>query len=95
MRVHDAAPSILASRDSLADPLNGGWLTGTYSGHQFWFGNTGGGTLGILCTEDATGDTMALSNWHVWGEGFENGRLIRPSGCCRANAWRFACSPGN
>lgn len=75
-----SADGILSSRDDLADPLNGGWLTATYSGHTFWWGSTGGGTIGILGRDNATGDTMGLSNWHVWADEFEIGDdILQPS----------------
>jgi hypothetical protein len=82
VQVRNSRPSetILSSRDELADPLQGGWLTATYNGHAFWFASGGGGSLGVLCTDNATGDTMALSNWHVWADGFEEGdNILQPS----------------
>lgn len=79
-QVHTPANGLLPTRDDIADPLNGGWLTATYSGHTFWWGDTGGGTIGALCRDNATGDTMGLSNWHVWGDGFETGdNILQPS----------------
>ena len=76
----DRVDGILSSRDNLADPLNGGWMTGTYSGHTFWWGGSGGGTIGALCRDNATGDTMGLSNWHVWADGFEAGdNILQPA----------------
>lgn len=57
------------------DPLVGGTSTTVLSSwHSF---PTGYGTLGGICFDAATGDAMAISNAHVWGE--ETGRdVIQP-----------------
>lgn len=75
--------SAVGSRgDIIADPLNGGWTTGNADGHIVWFNSWG--TLGILCTDNETGDLMALSNWHVWADGGEEGNTIIQPGIPRA-----------
>lgn len=70
----DAAPT--GSRGGRReDPLVGGTSTTVLSDwHSF---PTGYGTLGGICFDQASGDAMALSNAHVWGE--DTGRdVIQP-----------------
>lgn len=73
------APQWAGSRnDKMADPLLGGVASANSEKiHRTFFWSYGGtGTLGVLC-RDASGEAMALSNWHVWAnEGAENGDLI-------------------
>lgn len=60
--------------DNQYDPLVGGPATSNADGHTVWF--NGSGTLGML-VRDATDSTpMALSNWHVWASGGEEGDTI-------------------
>jgi hypothetical protein len=68
--------------DVIADPLNGGWSTSNADNHIIWF--NGWGTIGLLCTDNDTGDLMALSNWHVWADGGEEGDTIIQPGSPRA-----------
>lgn len=71
-------PSAAGGRDDEQyDPLVGGPATSNAEGHIFWF--NGSGTLGVL-VRDATNSTpMALSNWHVWAEGGDEGdNIIQP-----------------
>ena len=49
------------------DPLVGG-TSSTVLSSSFHSFPTGYGTLGGICFDDSTGDAMALSNAHVWGE---------------------------
>lgn len=59
------------------DPLRGGVATSNSEQHVAWF--NGSGTLGVLARDDATGDAVALSNWHVWGDGGSAGdQIIQP-----------------
>ncbi len=59
------------------DPLRGGIATSNSEGHIVWF--NGWGTLGILARDNDTGQAVALSNWHVWGDGGEEGdQIIQP-----------------
>jgi hypothetical protein len=75
--------SAVGSRgDVIADPLNGGWTTSNADNHIIWF--NGWGTIGLLCTDNDTGDLMALSNWHVWADGGEEGDTIIQPGIPRA-----------
>ncbi len=56
------------------DPLLGGVATGNAEGHILWW--NGWGTLGILATKNTDGTAVALSNWHVWGDGGSEGDAI-------------------
>jgi hypothetical protein len=59
------------------DPLRGGVASSNAEGHIAWF--NGWGTLGILARDNADGAPVALSNWHVWGDGGDEGdRIIQP-----------------
>jgi hypothetical protein len=59
------------------DPLRGGAASSNSENHIVWF--NGFGTLGILGRDNATGEAVALSNWHVWGDGGEEGdQIIQP-----------------
>lgn len=59
------------------DPLRGGVATSNSEHHIAWFNSYG--TLGILARDNATGTSVALSNWHVWGDGGEEGdQIIQP-----------------
>jgi hypothetical protein len=59
------------------DPLRGGVASSNSENHIAWF--NGFGTLGILARDNATGAPVALSNWHVWGDGGEEGdQIIQP-----------------
>lgn len=65
-------------RDERAyDPLVGGCASSNADSHVlFW---NGYGTLGSICFDGTSGDAMALSNWHVWAEGGEQGDdIIQP-----------------
>lgn len=59
------------------DPLRGGVASSNAEGHILWF--NGWGTLGILARDNSDGSPVALSNWHVWGDGGSTGdRIIQP-----------------
>lgn len=59
------------------DPLRGGVASGNSENHIAWF--NGFGTLGILARDNTSGAPVALSNWHVWGDGGEEGdQIIQP-----------------
>lgn len=59
------------------DPLRGGVASSNAEGHIAWF--NGWGTLGILARDNGDGSPVALSNWHVWGDGGDEGdRIIQP-----------------
>ncbi|MEO9893112.1 hypothetical protein [Aurantibacter sp.] len=90
--------SAVGSRgDVIADPLNGGWTSSNADNHIIWF--NGWGTIGLLCTDNETGDLMALSNWHVWADGGEEGDTIIQPGIPRTGdnvegvAKVLACGP--
>lgn len=72
-------PSSAGNRDETTyDPLLGGPATSNAEEHIFWF--NGGGTLGILCRDASDGTAMALSNWHVWADGGDQGdTIIQPA----------------
>ncbi len=76
------ASSVGSRGDVIADPLNGGWTTSNADDHIIWF--NGWGTLGLLCTDNDSGALMALSNWHVWADGGEEGDTIIQPGIPRA-----------
>jgi hypothetical protein len=66
-----------ARDDTKYDPLRGGVATSNSEGHLVWF--NGFGTLGILARDNATNAPVALSNWHVWGDGGSAGdQIIQP-----------------
>ena len=73
-----ARPSQAGSRDEIKyDPLRGGVASSNSENHIAWF--NGYGTLGILARDNATNAPLALSNWHVWGDGGEIGdQIIQP-----------------
>ncbi len=59
------------------DPLIGGVASSNAAGHIYWFNE--GGTLGMLVRDAGDSAPMALSNWHVWGDGGEEGDdIIQP-----------------
>lgn len=59
------------------DPLLGGVMTSNADGHIYWF--NGAGTLGCLVHDAGDATPMALSNWHVWGDGGDEGDdIIQP-----------------
>ncbi|POF32718.1 hypothetical protein [Roseibium marinum] len=59
------------------DPLLGGPASSNSEQHVLWF--NGGGTLGILGTDNVTGAPVGLSNWHVWADGGSAGdQIIQP-----------------
>lgn len=59
------------------DPLRGGVASSNAEGHIAWFNSWG--TLGILARDNSDGAPVALSNWHVWGDGGDEGdRIIQP-----------------
>lgn len=59
------------------DPLLGGPASSNSEQHVLWF--NGGGTLGILGTDNLTGAPVGLSNWHVWADGGSSGdQIIQP-----------------
>lgn len=66
-------------RDEIAyDPLVGGVATSNAEGHIYWF--NGIGTLGLLVRDATDGTPMALSNWHVWADGGDEGDdIIQPA----------------
>ncbi len=78
--VEEANPGIISAgqRDERQyDPLVGGPATSNAEGHIYWF--NGAGTLGILVRNAADNAPMALSNWHVWADGGNQGdRIIQP-----------------
>jgi hypothetical protein len=71
-------PSQAGDRDEIKyDPLRGGVASSNSEGHIFWF--NGNGTLGVLARDNVSGEAVALSNWHVWGDGGEVGdKIIQP-----------------
>lgn len=59
------------------DPLRGGIASSNSEHNIAWF--NGMGTLGILARDNATNAPVALSNWHVWGDGGSTGdQIIQP-----------------
>lgn len=73
-----ARPNV-GDRDEIKyDPLRGGVYSSNAEGHILWF--NGAGTLGVLARDNSDGAPVALSNWHVWGDGGEEGdRIIQPA----------------
>lgn len=71
-------PNFAGQRDeNKYDPLRGGIASSNSEQNIAWF--NGAGTLGILARDDASGDMVGLSNWHVWGDGGEEGdEIIQP-----------------
>lgn len=71
-------PSQAGDRDEIKyDPLRGGVASSNSEGHIYWF--NGYGTLGVLARDNISGEAVALSNWHVWGDGGEVGdKIIQP-----------------
>ncbi len=60
------------------DPLRGGVASGNAEEHILWW--NGYGTLGVLARDNSDGSSVALSNWHVWGDGGEEGdRITQPA----------------
>jgi hypothetical protein len=59
------------------DPLIGGVASSNAEGHIYWFNEAG--TLGMLVRDASDSAPMALSNWHVWADGGEEGDdIIQP-----------------
>lgn len=71
-------PSQAGDRDEIKyDPLRGGVASSNSEGHIYWF--NGYGTLGVLARDNVSGEAVALSNWHVWGDGGDVGdKIIQP-----------------
>lgn len=71
-------PTQAGDRDEIKyDPLRGGVASSNAEGHSVWFNSYG--TLGILARDNSNGQSIAISNWHVWGDGGEEGdRIIQP-----------------
>ena len=71
-------PISAGDRDEIKyDPLRGGVATSNSENNILWF--NGSGTLGILARDNVNGAAVALSNWHVWGDGGEEGdQIIQP-----------------
>lgn len=71
-------PATAGERDEKQfDPLLGGVMTSNADGHIYWF--NGAGTLGCLVRDAGDSTPMALSNWHVWADGGEEGDdIIQP-----------------
>ncbi len=71
-------PSQAGDRDEIKyDPLRGGVASSNAEENILWF--NGSGTLGVLARDADTNAPVALSNWHVWGDGGEAGdRIIQP-----------------
>lgn len=74
----DMRPAQAGDRDEIKyDPLRGGVATSNSEEHIFWFNSSG--TLGILARDNATDAPLAISNWHVWADGGEEGdQIIQP-----------------
>ncbi|MFF6953820.1 hypothetical protein ACFZAD_34935 [Streptomyces iakyrus] len=74
----EPASGMVGQRDETQyDPLRGGVASSNAANHIAWF--NGSGTLGLLARDAATGAAVALSNWHVWGDGGETGDdIIQP-----------------
>jgi len=70
--------SMMGDRDEIKyDPLRGGVASSNSENHIAWF--NGSGTLGVLARDNTNGQAVALSNWHVWGDGGEEGdQIIQP-----------------
>jgi hypothetical protein len=81
-KLEKRASAVGSRGDVTADPLNGGWSTSNADNHTIWF--NGWGTIALLCTDNTNGDLMALSNWHVWADGGEEGNTIIQPGTPRA-----------
>lgn len=78
VKLFDERPAAAGNRDETKfDPLLGGIMSSNSEGHIYWFNEAG--TLGILVRDTNDGTPMALSNWHVWGDGGEEGdQIIQP-----------------
>lgn len=78
--VEEAHPGVQAAGqrdDRQYDPLVGGPATSNAEEHIFWF--NGSGTLGMLVRNASDNAPMALSNWHVWADGGDEGDdIIQP-----------------
>jgi hypothetical protein len=78
--IEQSNPAIITAGqrdDRQYDPLVGGPATSNAEGHIYWF--NGFGTLGMLVRNAADNAPMALSNWHVWADGGNQGdRIIQP-----------------
>lgn len=81
VEVIDARPNAdaVGKRDETKfDPLRGGVASGNAEEHILWW--NGWGTLGILARDNSDGSPVALSNWHVWGDGGSEGdRITQPA----------------
>jgi hypothetical protein len=71
-------PTQAGDRDEIKyDPLRGGVASSNAEGHIYWFNSYG--TLGVLARDNVSGQAVALSNWHVWGDGGDTGdKIIQP-----------------
>ncbi len=78
VQLSEMRPTQAGDRDEIKyDPLRGGVASSNSEGHIYWF--NGYGTLGVLARDNVSGDAVALSNWHVWGDGGEEGdQIIQP-----------------
>jgi len=78
--VEEAHPGVESAGqrdDKQYDPLIGGPATSNAEGHIYWFNE--GGTLGMLVRDAGDNAPMALSNWHVWADGGDEGDdIIQP-----------------
>ncbi len=82
IKLEKRASAVGGRGNEIADPINGGWSTSNADNHIIWF--NGWGTIALLCTDNTNGDLMALSNWHVWADGGEEGNTIIQPGIPRA-----------
>jgi len=74
---HPAVESAGERDDEQYDPLVGGPASSNAESHMFWF--NGAGTLGLLVRDAADSAPIALSNWHVWADGGDEGDdIIQP-----------------
>lgn len=78
VQLEASRPSQAGQRDETKfDPLRGGVASSNSENHIAWF--NGSGTLGVLARDNATNAPVAISNWHVWGDGGETGdQIIQP-----------------
>ncbi|CAL9590739.1 hypothetical protein SUDANB105_05218 [Streptomyces sp. enrichment culture] len=76
-RIKPAAGMVGQRDETQYDPLRGGVASSNAANHIAWF--NGAGTLGLLARDATTNAAVALSNWHVWGDGGETGDdIIQP-----------------
>lgn len=91
-------PNAAGDRDEIKyDPLRGGVYSSNADEHILWF--NGAGTLGVLARDNSDGAPVALSNWHVWGDGGDPGdSIIQPGHPTTADHFEavgkvLACGP--